>query len=81
MSTLNRMRHTRRNKTMRRKLRHRQRSRRHKYRRHTRRQRGGDLPVPSGAVVAISTGGEYGVPILMSKETAEKLQESGGLEE
>ncbi len=67
---------------MRRKLRHRQRSRRRRnYRRFTRKQRGGELPVPRGAVVAISTGGEYGIPVLMSKEQADELQEKGGLEE
>ena len=65
---------------MRRKLRHRQRSRRRHSRRFTRRQHGG-LPVPAGSVVAISTGGELGVPILLSKEKAEELQERGDLEE
>ena len=56
-------------------------------RRHTRRhrnrnkQRGGSLPVPAGALVGMSTGGEYGVPILMSKEKAEAELERGGLEE
>ncbi len=67
---------------MRRKRQVRQRSRRHRHRKQTRRrQRGGSLPVPAGAVVAISTGGEYGVPVLMSKEQAEEEQERGGLEE
>jgi hypothetical protein len=71
------------NKTLRRKKQRRQRSRRHSHRknRHTRRQKGGSLPVPAGSVVAISTGGEYGVPILMSKEKAVAEQESGSLEE
>jgi chemotaxis response regulator CheB len=66
-----------------------QRSRKHHARRHTRRnrsrnrnkQRGGSLPVPAGALVGMSTGGEYGVPILMSKEKAEAELERGGLEE
>lgn len=74
----------RRNKTMRRKLQHRQRSRRHRFRhrhRHTRRQRGGDLPVPSGALVGISTGGEYGRTILVPKDQAEDLLDRGSLEE
>jgi len=57
----------------------------HHARRHTRRnrnrQRGGSLPVPAGALVGMSTGGEYGVPILMSKEKAEAELERGGLEE
>ena len=67
---------------MRRKLRHRQRSRRHRSKRfYTRRQRGAGLPVPAGAIVAISSGGELGVPLLMTKEQAETLQESGGLED
>lgn len=69
------------NKTMRKKRQRRQRSRRRSYRRHTRRHRGGGLAAPDGAVVAISTGGEYGVPILMSKEKAEAELEKGGLEE
>ena len=69
------------NKTMRRKKQRRQRSRRHSHKRHTRRQKGGTLPVPPGAVVAMSTGGEYGVPILLSKEKAVEEQERGGLEE
>lgn len=73
------------NKTMRRKQQRRQRSRRHsyRYRKHTRRykHRGGSLPVPAGSVVAISTAGEYGVPVLMSKEEAEAQQERGSLEE
>ncbi len=63
---------------MRRKLRHRQRSRRRRnYRRFTRKQRGGELPVPRGAVVAISTGGEYGIPVLMNYS----IQPSGKMKE
>jgi hypothetical protein len=56
-------------------------------RRHTRRnrnrnkQRGGSLPVPAGALVGMSTGGEYGVPILITRERAEAELERGGLEE
>lgn len=75
------------NKTLRRKLQRRQRSRNtRRYRkRQTRRKQkqrgGGSLPVPAGALVAISSGGEYGMPMLMSKERAEELQESGGLED
>lgn len=72
---------SRRNKTLRRKLHKKQRSRRHRsYRRFTRRYRQkGGLPVPDGSIVAISTGGELGVPILMTKDQAEELQEKGGL--
>jgi len=69
------------NKTMRKKRQQRQRSRRRSYKRHTRRQRGGTLAAPAGSIVAISTGGEYGVPILMSKEKAEAELERGSLEE
>ncbi len=71
------------NKTMRKQKQRRQRSRRSLRRRLTRRykHRGGSLPVPSGSVVAISTGGEYGVPILMTKEAAEKEQERGSIED
>lgn len=69
------------NKTLRRKRQRKQRSRRHRHRRQTRRHRGGSLPAPAGSVVAISTGGEYGVPILMSKEKADAELEKGGLEE
>ena len=65
---------------MRRKRFRRQRSRRHG-RRHTRRHRGGGLPVPAGALVGISTGGEYGVPTLMSKEQYESEKEKGSLED
>ena len=72
----------RRNKTLRRKLQHRQRSRRHRHRRrHTRKQRGGNLPVPAGALVGMSTGGEYGTPILLAKEQADELLRQGSLEE
>lgn len=71
------------NKTLRRKRHHKQRSRRHKsYRKQTRRrQRGGDLPVPAGALVSVSTGGEYGVPILMRKEEFEADKERGSLDD
>lgn len=69
------------NKTMRRKRQQKQRSRRHRHRRHTRRHRGGSLPVPSGALVGMSTGGEYGVPILLTRERAEAELEKGGLED
>lgn len=68
------------NKTMRRKRFRKQRSRRHG-RRHTRRHRGGGLPVPAGALVGISTGGEYGVPVLMRKEQYETEKEKGSLED
>lgn len=66
------------NKTMRRRLQKRQRSRRLSRRYKTRRQRqkGGDLPVPAGSLVAVSTGGELGVPILMRKEQFEAQKES-----
>ena len=69
------------NKTMRRKLQRRQRSRncRRYRRRQTRKQRGGDLPVPAGALVAVSSGGEYGVPLLVTKERYEAERE--GLED
>lgn len=69
------------NKTLRRRRQRKQRSRRHSHRRHTRRHRGGGLPVPAGSLVGMSTGGEYGIPILISKEKAETEQERGGLEE
>jgi len=46
-----------------------------------RRHRGGGLPVPAGALVGISTGGEHGVPLLMSKEQYEREKESGSLED
>ena len=73
---------TMRNRTMRRKLQKKQRSRRLSRTRSRRlRQRGGDLPVPDGSLVAVSTGGEYGVPILMSKESFEEQKGKGGLEE
>ncbi len=65
---------------MRRKRFRRQRSRRHG-RKHTRRHRGGGLPVPAGALVGISTGGEYGVPTLMLKEQYEIEKEKGSLED
>jgi len=71
------------NKTMRSKLQRKQRSRRlsrhRKTRRHRQKQRGGDLPVPAGAIVAVSTGGEYGFPVLMSKEVFEQVKD--GLED
>ena len=70
---------------MRRKRQRKQRSRRHSHKRLTRRHkhthRGGSLPVPAGSIVAISTGGEYGIPMLMSKEKADAEIASGGLEE
>lgn len=66
-------------KTLRRKRQRRQRSRRQ--RRSSRRQRGGSLPVPAGSVVAVSTQGEYGVPVLMTRERFEEEQEKGGLED
>jgi hypothetical protein len=71
------------NKSLRRKRQTKQRSRKHHARRHTRRnrQRGGSLPVPAGALVGMSTGGEYGVPILITRERAEAELERGGLEE
>lgn len=66
---------------MRRKRFRRQRSRRHG-RRHTRRHyRGGALPVPAGSLVAVSTPGEYGIPILMRKEQYEEEKEKGSLED
>lgn len=68
------------NKTLRRKRFRKQRSRRHG-KRHTRRSRGGGLPVPAGSLVGISTGGEHGVPLLMSKEQYEKEKENGSLED
>ena len=42
-------------------------------------QRGGSLPVPPGALVGISTQGEYGVPLLMTREKFE--EEKGSLED
>lgn len=69
------------NKTLRRKRFRKQRSRRHSRRRHTRRHRGGGLPVPAGALVAVSTGGEYGIPILIKREKYEAEKESGSLED
>lgn len=71
------------NKTMRSKLQRKQRSRRLSRHRKTRRhrQRGGDIPVPAGAIVAVSTGGEYGLPVLMSKEVYEEVKERGSLED
>ena len=69
------------NKTLRRKRFRKQRSRRHG-KRHTRRHyRGGSLPVPAGALVGVSTGGEYGIPILMNKEQYESEKEKGSLED
>jgi hypothetical protein len=68
------------NKTMRRKRFRRQRSRR-QGRKYTRRSRGGGLPVPAGALVGISLGGEHGVPLLMSKEQYETEKEKGSLED
>ena len=72
------------NKTMkqRRKRFRKQRSRRHRsYRRQTRSQKAGGLPVPAGALVGVSTGGEYGVPVLMSKEHYETEKGKGSLED
>lgn len=68
---------------MRQKLQRKQRSRRLSRHRRTRRhrQRGGGLPVPAGSLVAVSTGGEYGVPILMSKEQFESEKDGGSLED
>lgn len=66
---------------MRKQRQRRQRSRRHLRKRLTRRHRGGSLPVPPGALVGMSTGGEYGVPILITRERAEAELEKGGLEE
>ena len=68
-----------RKKTLRRRRQRRQRSRRNRH--PTRRHRGGSLPVPAGSVVAVSTQGEYGVPVLMTRERFEEQQEKGGLEE
>ncbi len=72
------------NKTMRsrqrrQKLQRKQRSRRLSRHRKTRRhrQRGGDLPVPAGAIVAVSTGGEYGLPVLMSKTSMKEKKREG----
>lgn len=69
------------NKTLRRKLQKRQRTRNsRRYRkRQTRRQKGGDLPVPPGALVAVSTGGEYGIPILLPVQ--KYMQAKEGLED
>ena len=64
------------NKTLRRKRQQRQRSSRRLRRRYSRRHRGGSLPVPSGSVVGVSFGGEYGVPVLMTKEQFEEQKES-----
>lgn len=70
------------NKTLRRKRHAKQRSSRHRsYRKHTRRHRGGGLPVPAGSLVAVSTAGEYGIPILMRKEQYETEKEKGSLED
>ncbi len=67
---------------MRRKLQKRQRSRRALRRRMTRRrQKAGGLPVPAGSLVGVSTGGEYGVPILITKESYEKEKEKGSLDD
>jgi hypothetical protein len=67
-------------KTMRRKRQRRQRSRRFRLRSKTRRQRGG-LAVPPGSLVGVSLGGEYGVPVLLTKETYEKEKDREGLED
>jgi hypothetical protein len=70
------------NKTLRRKLQRRQRTRnarRYRKRQTRRRQTGGGLPVPEGALVAVSTGGEYGVPILLPVRKYEEAKE--GLED
>ena len=66
---------------MRRKRQRRQRSRRLSKRRLTRRHRGGELPVPAGSLVGVSLGGEYGVPILMTKERYEEEKEKNSLED
>ena len=65
---------------MRRKRQRRQRSRRLRFRGKTRRQRGG-LAVPPGSLVGVSLGGEYGVPVLLTKETYENEKEREGLED
>ena len=39
-------------------------------------QRGGSLPVPPGALVGISTQGEYGVPLLITRERFEEEGDS-----
>lgn len=67
-------------KTMRRRRQRRQRTRRFRMRKQTRRQRGG-LAVPPGSLVGVSLGGEYGVPILLTKESYEVEKERGGLED
>jgi len=75
------------NKTLRRKRQRRQRSRRLRFSRRQgikpflRRLKGGSLPVPSGSLVGVSLGGEYGVPILLSKDLYEKEKEREGLED
>jgi hypothetical protein len=67
---------------MRKRRQRKQRSRRHSHKRQTRRHhRGGGLPVPSGSLVSISSKGEYGVPMLVSKEFAEAELEREGLED
>ena len=73
----------RRNKTLRRKLQRKQRSRRISRHRQTRRcnQKGGGLPVPEGALVSVSLGGEYGLPVLMLKDKYEAEKDGGHLED
>ena len=69
------------NKTLRRRRFRKQRSRRHQRRHQTRRHRGGSLPVPAGALVGVSTSGEYGTPILMTRERYQEEKEKGSLED
>jgi hypothetical protein len=64
---------------MRRKRQRRQRTRRVYHSR--RKQRGGSLAVPSGSLVAVSLGGEYGVPVLMPKDQYESEKDREGLED
>jgi N12 class adenine-specific DNA methylase len=67
---------------MRRKRQRRQRTRRFFLKkRHSRKQKGGSLPVPTGSLVAVSLGGEYGVPVLMPKDQYESEKEKEGLED
>lgn len=66
------------NKTMRRKRQRHQRTRRsHR----GRKQKGGSLAVPRGSLVAVSLGGEYGVPVLMPKDQYESEKDREGLED
>ncbi len=69
---------------MRRKRQRRQRTRRFHLKKGSSRkqkQKGGSLPVPSGSLVAVSLGGEYGVPVLMPKDQYESEKEREGLED